>query len=158
LAPGIEVRAVSGMAPGSADHAALSRALERSYEQTLDCPELCGLREIGDVIESHKAAGHWRADLWCLVFEHGQPEGCILLNHCPEHDTVELVYLGLSTQLRGRGIGRALLERALPQVARLGAESITCAVDRRNAPAMTLYKRLGFEEFSSRDALVRAFT
>lgn len=158
LPQGIEVRPIQGIERWRPDHAMLARALERSYEETLDCPELCGLRAVEDVIDSHRAAGQWRADLWWLVLDGGDAEGCILLNPCPEQDTVELVYLGLSPALRGRGIGRALLERAIPHAARLGVDSITCAVDRRNAPAMALYKRLGFEEFSSRDALVRAFT
>jgi len=157
LPRGLVLRQVISIERGDADRALLASALERSYEDTLDCPELCGLRRIEDVIDSHKATGEWRSDLWWLVLAGDRAEGCVLLNHCPEQGSVELVYLGLSSSIRGRGVGRAVMERAIPRAARIGASSITCAVDRRNAPAIALYQRLGFREFSSRTALVRAF-
>jgi len=157
LPPGVSVRHVRSLERGDADREALGVALERSYVDTSDCPELCGLRDVHDVIDSHKATGEWRADLWWLVYDGVEAHGCMLLNHSPEQGATELVYLGLSPQLRARGIGRALLERALAPAARLRSEAINCAVDRRNAPAMALYERTGFVEFSSRHALVRAF-
>jgi ribosomal protein S18 acetylase RimI-like enzyme len=39
-----------------------------------------------------------------------------------------------------------------------GAGGLTCAVDTRNAPAMRLYHRLGFERFATRIPLVRALS
>ena len=122
---------------------------------TLDCPELCGLRRTDDVIASHLATGVFHPETWWLVFEDGEPEGCVLMSHCPEHDSVELVYLGLSPRLRRRGLGERLLRCAIARCARYSAASVTCAVDRRNAPAVALYERLGFRAFASRIALVR---
>jgi ribosomal protein S18 acetylase RimI-like enzyme len=149
---GVQVRQVSSL---DADRALLVSALDRSYERTLDCPELCGLRETGDVLESHRATGVFDPKLWWIAFLDGQPHGCILMARAPEQHSVELVYLGLSPELRGRGVGTGLLRQSLAQVALVDAEFVACAVDDRNAPALRLYERHGFREFGRRVALVR---
>ena len=149
----VDVRNVSAF---DADRAALIEALDRSYQDTLDCPELCGLRETADVLESHRATGIFDHNLWWLATLGGRPHGCILLARAPEQRAVELVYLGISTDLRSRGLGSRLLEMALSRVVGLvDAESIACAVDLRNEPALKLYRRFGFKEFGRRVALVR---
>jgi len=139
-----------------ADRGAIIRALDRSYVDTLDCPELCGLRETADVLESHRATGAFDPALWWIVELGGEPHGCMLLSRAPEHQSVELVYLGLSPELRGRGVGKRLLDLGLSRLSGETAESVACAVDLRNTPALRLYGRAGFKEFSRRVALVRA--
>jgi len=154
---GVEVRPCGPASPRAGDLpdlAALTLALDASYEDTLDCPELCGLRRTQDVIESHMSTGVFDPSMWWIAWSRGEPLGCVLMSHCPEHDSVELVYLGLGKALRGRGLGEALLRGALARTARCGAASVTCAVDRRNGPAVSLYERLGFRVFASRVALV----
>ena len=137
------------------DRGAVIGAMDRSYVDTLDCPELCGLRETSDVLDSHRATGHWNPDLWWIVELDGRPAGCLLLSHCPEQSSVELVYLGLAPELRGRGVAHRLLTTALPRLAGLGATHVACAVDTRNAPALKLYESLGFVEVTSRIGMVR---
>lgn len=163
----------------------LMQALDDSYIDTLDCPELCGLRTSRDVLESHRAVGQQDDRLWWLVFEGevggnlaGQPaRGCVLLNATRESDAVELVYLGLGPRLRGRGLSRTLMELALrtvwehrrtlglaPELVDSGSHrspmnltgGVTCAVDTRNTPALALYERLGFVRFGVRVPMVRA--
>lgn len=131
-------------------------ALDRSYEETLDCPELCGLRETRDVLQSHRSTGVYDPALWWVVLLDGIPEGCMLLNRCPEQRTVELVYLGLGKRLRGKGLARAILSMGIHK-ASIGAVgwSMSCAVDRRNAPALRLYHGMGFRAAGERVALVR---
>lgn len=138
-----------------AREAEVMAALERSYVDTLDCPELCGLRSTRDVLDSHRSTGDFDPSTWWLVKHRGRPAGCMLLNRCPEQRTIELVYLGLGPELRGKGLGRALLEMGV-RGARRGAAgwAVTCAVDERNAPALRLYAGLGFEAQSRRLALV----
>jgi ribosomal protein S18 acetylase RimI-like enzyme len=83
----------------------------------------------------------------------------VLLNPVPDLRSVELVYIGLGPDLRARGLGDRLLRDALGLAAarrkRDCADAITCAVDRRNQPALRLYKRHGFREISGRIAFVR---
>jgi ribosomal protein S18 acetylase RimI-like enzyme len=152
---GVTVRNVERVGRGDPDRERLIAALERSYEDTLDCPELCGLRETSDILESHLATGVFDRGLWWLVLREGDPHGCVLLSRCPDQGSVELVYLGLSPQLRGQGIGSRLLEMALARVGGAPGEHITCAVDLRNGPAGRVYGRLGFSEFGRRVAMVR---
>jgi len=137
----------------------LLEALEHTYLQTLDCPELCGLRETVDVVDSHRSTGAFDPALWWLVHLDGRPHGCALFNRCPEQRTIELVYLGLSPQLRGKGLGKWLLRQGI-EAAREGNPgwAMTCAVDHRNTPALGLYRALGFRSFGDRTALVRPIT
>lgn len=147
---GIAVRALRS---AQADEAALRRALEASYEATLDCPELAGLRRITDIIASHKAVGRFDPDLWWIVEREGTPEGCVLLNHCPDQACTELVYIGISPLLRGLGLGHRLLRCAIAAAAGRDHE-LRCAVDMRNHPARRMYDRAGFEERGQRRAFV----
>lgn len=148
---GVEVVTAEGVGDDE-----LEAVLDRTYEQTLDCPELCGMREMGDVLTSHRATGEYDPARWWVVRKDGRGEGCVLMSHCPDQGALELVYIGLSPALRGSGLGRALLTRAIEANAGCGATRVTCAVDRRNAPALRVYEAMGFEEFGSRTALVRA--
>ncbi len=137
------------------DDALLGAALERSYEATLDCPELCGLRETADVIASHRGTGTFDPKLWWIVMLDGKPEGAMLFNPSPDQGSIELVYIGLSPALRGRGLGRLLVTHGLAHLCGRREAWINCAVDRRNVPAMKLYDEAGFRAFAERVALVR---
>lgn len=130
--------------------------LDETYAETLDCPELCGVRETCDVLESHKKAGVFDAAWWWIVRENRVPRGCILLNRNPDARTVELVYLGLTRGMRGKGLARRLLRLALARLhPRHTGWTLSCAVDRRNAPAVALYESFGMRVFGERTALVR---
>ena len=172
LPPGVGARIVrySELEP-AAREPLLREALARSYEGTMDCPALCGLRTIDDVVESHKAVGRLDPSLWWLILEGDEraegtgvgaerAAGCILLSVVPETHTIELVYLGLAPPLRGRGVGDALFVNGLQGLcAGAGiahADTMACAVDLANAPAMRFYERWGFKRFATRVALVRA--
>lgn len=137
---------------------ALAACLDRTYEGTLDCPELCGLRLTCDILDSHKAVGVFDPTLWWLAFdgEDPIPAGCMLLNRCPEQRTIELVYIGLGTSLRGRGLAKTMMLTGLREINQHHTGwTCTCAVDHRNTPARRLYDALGFTAFTDRIALVR---
>ncbi|MEL7472128.1 MAG: GNAT family N-acetyltransferase [Planctomycetota bacterium] len=148
---GVRVRLASELT-GDDD---LLRALDRSYEHTLDCPELCGLRSTRDILDSHRAAGEHDPTLWRLAYIDDRPEGICLVNPNADTGDAELVYLGLSTELRGRGVGAWLLARGMDETCRRGIDRMICAVDLRNTPALALYRRFGFTETSQRSAFVR---
>lgn len=137
------------------DDEVVAQTLERTYEGTLDCPDLCGMRDPMDVVASHRATGVFDPNLWWLIEADGRCEGVMLFNPCPAQSMVELVYLGLSPALRGRGLARRLMRFALSKLADRNEREVSCAVDLRNTPAMRLYASLGFKETSRRRALVR---
>lgn len=152
---GVEVVPLTTLKAQSWDDVLIT-ALDRSYIDTMDCPELCGMRATADILASHKATGEFDPSLWWVFMLRGEAHGCLLLTRCPEQRTLELVYLGLSPQLRGQGLSRAALWMGI-QAAKQSCLgwNVACAVDMRNAPALKLYGRLGFRSFSERTAMVR---
>lgn len=152
---GIEVISVDQLGNETAWQPQITTALLASYEGTLDCPALCGMRDTADVLASHRSTGDWDPASWWLVLDGGVPGGVALFAFCPEVRSVELVYIGLGPTLRGRGLGRRLVELGLARARTLDADEMTCAVDRRNAPAMRLYESMGFTPFAQRVALVQ---
>ena len=144
------------LAPYSRDtHALFADTILRSYEASLDCPALNGLRDVEDVIAGHKAAGTFDPSMWFALSERGAGRGVLLLNPTSAGESVELVYLGLTPESRGRGLGDQLMRLALDATARRDFGELSLAVDSRNAPAMKLYHRHGMKHVGSRLALVR---
>ncbi len=136
-------------------HDDLVRALEESYERTLDCPGLYGLRTTDDIIAGHMATGQFVQSLWTLLRMADEPAGALLLNPFPGHRTAELVYLGLAPAARGRGLGRQLLRYGLGLLKKRRERTLTLAVDERNTPALALYRSEGFRPLVQRVALIR---
>ncbi|MHC4447447.1 MAG: GNAT family N-acetyltransferase [Planctomycetota bacterium] len=133
----------------------LLAALEESYEGTLDCPGLRGLRQTEDILEGHRGTGQFDPSLWTLLRVDGRMSGMLLLNPSSARDTVELVYLGVSPRVRGRGLGRQLLRHGMFLLAGRRERTVTLAVDNRNHPALALYRSEGFRRVLRRLALIR---
>lgn len=129
-------------------------ALERSYVQSLDCPELTGLRPTADVLRGHQATGSFDPSNWWVVLSAGEPAGVLCLNGIPQQAAMEIVYVGVAPTFRGRGVGDALLSRALSLAGAAGATLLTLAVDERNVPARRLYNRWGFRSVLVREAWI----
>jgi ribosomal protein S18 acetylase RimI-like enzyme len=136
-------------------HELFKRTIQESYRDTLDCPALSGLRDMEDVIAGHQAVGPFDPQLWSLVMEHHRPLGVMLLADVVARNALELVYLGLVPEARGRGLGRALMNRVLAIAARRGFALASCAVDAANEPAAKLYRRCGFTRVAERLALIK---
>ena len=136
--------------------AALMDVLDASYEQTLDCPGLYGLRKTEDILTGHQATGQFDPALWTLMYVDDRPAGAMLLNAFPVHRTVELVYLGLAPFARGRGLGKQLLRHGLAQLKKRRERTLTLAVDDRNTPALALYDSEGLRPIVKRVALIRS--
>ncbi len=134
----------------------LIAAMDASYEDTLDCPLLCGLRETRDILTSHQSTGTYDPSIWWLVMQGDRPLACLFLSLCPEQRTTELVYLGLAKSLRGKGIARGLMQFGTAHISHMQPSwPLACAVDEANAPAVKLYDTLGFRAFARRIGLVK---
>ena len=136
--------------------AALAEVIMASYRQSLDCPALEGVRQIGDVIAGHKASGVYRPESWWVATWSGAPAGCLLLNDNPISGAADVIYLGVAPEFRGRGLGRAMLQHAAKDIRRRGYGNMTLAVDAANRYAVTIYQAVGFKPLFSRDAYILA--
>jgi len=65
-------------------------------------------------------------------------------------DEAEILTLGVSKQWQRQGIGRRLVEALARAAKKADAHRLHLEVSAANAPALVLYKRLGFEETGRR--------
>ncbi len=137
-----------------ANRDAFAQAILASYEQTLDCPGLVGLRTIDDIIEGHMSTGQFVPELWLTIREGEEPVAVMLLNALPARRALELVYLGVSLPYRGRQWGRRLVDHALHVAHARGDDRLLLAVDEHNTPALRLYRAMGFRPTTRRTALI----
>lgn len=130
---------------------ALRAALESSYTDSLDIPEIGGARSIDDALQGHRGAPGYRPELWRLGSVDGEPDvaAVLLLAAAADRDSWEVVYLGLTPAARGRGLGVQAVAHAL-ELARPRVAAIELAVDARNLPAAKLYAATGFVPFDRR--------
>ncbi|MGA2232205.1 MAG: GNAT family N-acetyltransferase [Tepidisphaeraceae bacterium] len=143
-------------------------AIRESYQQSLDCPALNGLREIDDVLIGHQAAGglggigDFDPSLWRVLLHQPagsmappQPCGVLLLCRTDHNEGMELVYIGLSPHVRRRGLGSLLVQYTLATAAAHNRHRVTLAVDSRNSPALHVYFRHGFQKIAAKVAFIR---
>lgn len=130
------------------------RAVELTYAQSLDCPELTGIRPMEDVLAAHRSVGEHDPAFWWVATRSDEPVGVLLLSRIQTRKAMEIVYMGVSQAARGTGVADALLDRAIKATIGDDVSELALAVDRRNHPARRMYARWGFIEFSARDAWV----
>lgn len=130
--------------------------IERTYEKTLDCPAVDGLRPTRDVLIGYRDIGIARDDWWFIARYNDQDVGCLLLaDHRPAAHA-ELVYMGLTPEMRGRGWGVYLAHQAQQIAATTGAEHLVLSVDAENLPALRHYQSAGFHFWEQRTILMKS--
>lgn len=128
-----------------------------TYQGTLDCPELNGLRSGEQALLGHEASGPFQPELW-QIYSQGKTDAGLMLARCHSDESepvFEIVYFGATPQLRGRGLGQKMLADLFAEAGRRGVSEIMLAVDVRNAPAIRLYEQFGFREFDRRQVHAR---
>lgn len=131
-------------------HQSFADTVLGTYEDSLDCGSLNGIRDIEDILASHRGVGEFNPDLWLLGTLADRPVGVILLAHLPDRWSYEVVYMGLLKAWRGRGFATTLLHRAFELARAAGILTVTLTVDERNDPALKLYRRFRFQEIARR--------
>lgn len=131
-------------------------AILGSYQHTLDCPGLVGLREIDDIIAGHMGAGDFKPELWQVVHKGDEPCAVMLMNPLASGESMELAYLGVSPAWRGAGLGAKLMSHGLGMAWTAGAREMLLAVDEANTPALALYRSQKFSATARKVAMLRA--
>ncbi|MEI8383728.1 MAG: GNAT family N-acetyltransferase [Planctomycetota bacterium] len=135
--------------------ARFARLVEETYQGSLDCQYLSGVRTGDEAIVSHKLSGQFNPDLWSLYRVDGKDAGVLLMNEHPEQDAAELVYLGVAPDARGQGLGRLMIQQGLRESAQRGRGVMFLAVDCENRYANALYGEFEFVELARRRVMLR---
>ena len=130
----------------------------RTYESSRDCPELDGLRPVSDVLDSYRAGGNFRPELWQLASHGGEFVGCVLLTEFADEHRCELQYMGVMPAARGQRLGLSLCSRAISLANECGAHELWLSVDARNEPAIRHYRTAGFDEIERRRVYILRFS
>ncbi len=131
------------------------RMLSNTYRDSLDCPELTRLRTPDEALAAHAATGAFRPDCWELLLIDDVLCGCVLTAPVEDRSLLELVYMGVEPDARGRGLGAVLLRRAQWHAARCRLGALVAAVDVRNGPALRVYEQAGMRLLAERHVLIR---
>jgi ribosomal-protein-alanine N-acetyltransferase len=122
-------------------------------ERLRDARDLDGVLEIEELSFNNPTAREWyerelqRADV-CFIYILRVPESpiagfCAFWRIASE---MHINNLAIRPELRGRGLGRVLLQASIDAAAVLGASSATLEVRRSNVAARRLYAGAGFKE------------
>src|SRR5262249_55163100 len=133
----------------------LIRLVGRTYEKTLDCRELDGVRDVEQVINDYQGTGVYRPENWLFVRYGGEDVGVLLLADHPKGRHWELMYMALVPEARGRGWGRQITRYAQWLARGASVERIVAAVDAANMPAVAMYRDTGFVLWDQRAVYVR---
>jgi len=126
---------------------------ETSFSGTQDCPRLSDYRSAAEIVDGYRSASSFDPSLWRLLMVGAESAGCLFLTRHPIADAdgstseaIELTYMGLAPNYRGRGFGEHILAEAVRVARQQNAIRMVLAVDLENSPANTLYRRFGWQE------------
>ena len=139
---------------GAERRAMFESVVNATYQGSLDCPGLNGLRTIEDILSSHRAAGEFNDRWWLVAMLQDEPVGVLLMARVPARRAMEVVYMGVVPRHRGRGLGGAILYKAVKIARDEVCDVLTLAVDAANPPALSMYRRCGFTETARRRAWI----
>lgn len=135
--------------------ARLIDVVEQTYEATLDCPLLDGVRPMNEVLDGYHATGQFDPSNWFIVRQGNCDVGVLLLTAHPEIRHCELVYMGVVPAARGTGLGRRIVRHAQQVTLERKFAQLVLAVDAVNEPATRIYREAGFLPWDKRTVLVR---
>jgi len=136
-------------------HARLAQLVDATYEKSLDCPAVNGVRNVDDVLQGYRATGHFDPQRWFIVRHRDEEIGCLILTDYPEHATWELIYVGLLSAARGRGWGVGTVRHAEWLCGQALRKRLIAAVDAANEPALRMYAAAGFQSWDRTSAYIR---
>jgi ribosomal protein S18 acetylase RimI-like enzyme len=154
-APSLPFELVQSQPNQPAEFDRLARLIEATYVGTLDCPQVDQMRDATDVLAGYQSIGQFDPRLWHIARTEGRDIGCLLLADQAADGQLELVYLGLIPEVRGRGWGTDLARQAQWLARRAGRERLFLAVDAANHPAIHMYSQCGLTLCDRRSVFVK---
>jgi ribosomal protein S18 acetylase RimI-like enzyme len=112
--------------------------VERVQHDPGIAPYLAGWGRAGDAGVVAEMDGASVGAAWYRLYEADHPGYGFVEAQIPE------ISIGVEAAWRGRGVGRALLEALVARARNEGHGALSLSVDGRNAPALALYRSIGF--------------
>jgi hypothetical protein len=137
-------------------HERLCTVVEATYEETLDCPDLDGIRSAEEVLEGYGASRGNYPPHWFFIRHEQRDVGCLLLADYGEYGNCELTYMGLVPSARGNGWGLVVTRYAEWVARSLQRDRVVLAVDSANQPARNMYAAAGFRGWDRRQVYMLA--
>lgn len=132
----------------------LAAIVAATYRGTLDCPTLDEQRSPHEILDDYRRTGDSGDRFWRLLRHRNVEVGCLILAEHRNQRQLELAYMGIVPESRGKNWGEATVREALRIATSRGLERVVLAVDAANFPARAVYERCGFVPFEARTALV----
>jgi mycothiol synthase len=142
----------------SQNHDRLAQIVDSTYQETLDSPKLNHVRQLDDVLEGYRATGDFSPSRWLIVRHQNRDVGCLLLADHPRYENMELVYMGVIPDVRGRCWGAEIARHAQLIAKHAGRRRLVLAVDAANRPAIQMYASVGFRTWDLRRVYYRIFS
>lgn len=114
-----------------------------AYRESLDVPEIEGVRSIEQTLEGYAVNQPSNTDAWFAISIQQSLAGCLILS-VPSRRQAEITYLGLHPKFRSKGYGFEIMRFALQWMIEQNIELASLCVDCRNLPAIQLYQRFDF--------------
>jgi mycothiol synthase len=139
----------------AAQDARFAQLLDATYEGTLDCPAVNGIRPAEEVLDGYRATGDFDPQRWFIVRRQSEDIGCLILTDYPELSIWELIYVGLLPAWRGRRFGVDIVRHALWLCRAASRDRLVLAVDAANQPALKMYAAAGFQSWDRKSVYVQ---
>jgi putative acetyltransferase len=85
-----------------------------------------------------------------MALQDGQPVGCVAMLKMADGG-YEVAKMTVSEHLRGSGLGKKLMQRCIDEGVRAGATRLYLETNSSLAPALALYRAMGFRELAGCD-------
>lgn len=127
-----------------------------TFIETADCPRLSEFRTAEEIVAGYRTAPSFDRRLSRLLRVDDQWAGCLVLTRNETRGqgelgeqasvALELTYMGLKPECRGRRLAACLLAETVRVATHLGASQIVLAVDVENLAARASYWRFGWRD------------
>lgn len=129
--------------------------VDRTYLETKDFPELIGVCPTEEVLKGYREDCVFRAELWQFIRMEDRNIGALILSDHPEDNFLELTYMGLVPEVRGKKLAREIVEHALCTAGELGRRFVLVSVDAQNESAYLAYRNRGFRTWDRKSIYMK---
>ena len=129
--------------------------VEKTYKNTLDFPCLTGLVPVEYILHGYQECHIFDPSLWFFIEFQSQIIGALLLAQIENTEHLELTYLGLTEEFRGKGFSREIVRFSQFIAGQRNDSHLLVAVDSANSPALNTYLHCDFQLHDQKEIHVR---